>query len=126
MCFATIRFVKSVIEANDKPKTNFPEIAFVGRSNVGKSSMLNCLFKRRKLAKISSTPGKTRLINYYLMDDRVYLVDLPGYGYIKKIDQLSKNWQKLIESYLSQKREFVAIYNFDCYIIFDFFDIHLL
>jgi GTP-binding protein len=110
MCFATIRFVKSVIGLNERPKSNFPEIAFIGRSNVGKSSMLNSLFKRRNLAKTSSTPGKTRLINYYLLDDHIYLVDLPGYGYIKKIDIMSKNWQKVIETYLSHNKNLKIVF----------------
>ena len=74
----------------------------VGRSNVGKSSLLNVLFNRHNLAKTSSTPGKTRLINYFSLDEHIYIVDLPGYGYIKIIDDDSNDWQKMIETYLSK------------------------
>ncbi len=81
-----------------------PEYAFIGRSNVGKSSLINMLCRRKSLAKTSSTPGKTQLINHFLINESWYLVDLPGYGYAKVGKSLSKTWQKFIVDYL-QKRE---------------------
>ncbi|UCD16865.1 MAG: YihA family ribosome biogenesis GTP-binding protein, partial [Candidatus Zixiibacteriota bacterium] len=77
-----------------------PQIAFAGRSNVGKSTLLNKLSGRRKLAKISKTPGKTRRIDFFLVDDRYYLVDLPGYGYVKAGLEARKKWGQLVENYL--------------------------
>ncbi len=80
-----------------------PEIAFAGRSNVGKSSLLNCLLGRKSLARTSSTPGRTQAINYFLINDRVYFVDLPGYGYAKISKQERQRWADLIGDYLSVK-----------------------
>jgi len=102
MDFYNIHFIKSIKRLQDRPSPCFPEIALVGRSNVGKSSLLNVLFNRHNLAKTSSTPGKTRLINYFSLDEHIYIVDLPGYGYIKIIDDNSKDWKKMIETYLSK------------------------
>lgn len=110
MNFTNIYFVKSVAKLSEVPKPHFPEIAFIGRSNVGKSSMINTIFNRRNLAKISSTPGKTRLINYFILDDQLYIVDLPGYGYTKKFDEKSKNWKQLIEAYLSQNERLSNVF----------------
>lgn len=76
------------------------EVAFAGRSNVGKSSLINALFGQKKLAKTSSTPGRTQQLNYFNLDDKLYLVDLPGYGFAKAPKDIVKNWQKLINSYL--------------------------
>lgn len=81
--------------------TQGPQIAMVGRSNVGKSSLINSLCRNSKLARISATPGKTRLINYFRINDGFYLVDLPGYGYAKVSKTEQENWGKLMESYLS-------------------------
>lgn len=89
---------------SDTTKIRFkrlPEIAVAGRSNVGKSSLINCLINRKKLAQTSSTPGKTRVLNYYCINERIYLVDLPGYGYAKVSQQERQFWKKLVESYLS-------------------------
>ena len=102
MDFYNIHFIKSIKKIQDRPSPSLPEIALVGRSNVGKSSLLNVLFNRHNLAKTSSTPGKTRLINYFSLDEHIYIVDLPGYGYIKIIDDDSNDWQKMIETYLSK------------------------
>ena len=104
MRISNIKFVKSVLKIENKPTIEYPEIAFIGRSNVGKSSMINSLFQRRNLAKTSSTPGKTRLINYFLLDEQIYIVDLPGYGYIKRLDDSSESWKNLIETYLGKNK----------------------
>jgi GTP-binding protein len=95
-------FVKSVYSIKDIPKLRLPEVILCGRSNVGKSSFINSLFNRRNLAKISSTPGKTRSINYYLIDDKFYIVDLPGYGYAKTSIKDREYWGKMISEYFSK------------------------
>lgn len=81
---------------------NLPEIPVCGKSNVGKSSFLNTVLKRKKIAKISSTPGKTQLINYFLVNSNFFIVDLPGYGYAKVSKKLQENWQKLLTAYLEE------------------------
>lgn len=94
------KFIKSLTNLKDIPTGDVPEIAFVGKSNVGKSSLLNSLLKSR-LAKTSSTPGRTRLINYFsINDDSLRFVDLPGYGYNKASKQESEKWNEMIGSYL--------------------------
>lgn len=93
-------FITSAVSRNQYPIDNMPEIAFAGRSNVGKSSIINTLTNRRKLAKTSSTPGKTRLINFFLINNSFYLVDLPGYGYAKVSKSEKEGWGKFIETYL--------------------------
>lgn len=95
-----IRFVKSLTSSKDRPEPALAEIAMVGRSNVGKSSLINSLFNRKKLAKTSSTPGKTKLINYFQVEEYLYLVDLPGYGYTKLSREVTKNWENLINGHL--------------------------
>ncbi len=94
-------FIKSVYSAKDVPGRRLPEVILCGRSNVGKSSLINSLFNRKNLAKISSTPGKTRSINYYQIDDKFYLVDLPGYGYAKTSLKERQYWAKIISEYIS-------------------------
>jgi len=98
--FYNSRFIKSATELQDKPQPELPEVAFAGRSNVGKSSLLNRILNRKQLAKISSAPGKTRLINYFLINERFYFVDLPGYGYAKISRQIQQKWQGMLEGYL--------------------------
>lgn len=93
-------FVLSVANLNQLPDGDRVEVAFAGRSNVGKSSLINALFSQKKLAKTSSTPGRTQQLNYFNLDDKLYLVDLPGYGFAKAPKDIVKNWQKLINSYL--------------------------
>lgn len=93
-------FITSAVTPNQYPEDNRVEIAFVGRSNVGKSSLINNLTNRRKLVKVSSTPGKTKLINFFLINNSFYFVDLPGYGYAKVSKQEKLNWSKTIEAYL--------------------------
>ncbi|WP_304130842.1 ribosome biogenesis GTP-binding protein YihA/YsxC [Ignavibacterium album] len=99
--FKEQKFVKSVYSIEDIPKLRLPEIVLCGRSNVGKSSFINSLFNRKDLAKISSTPGKTRSINYYEIDNKFYIVDLPGYGYAKVSVSERKKWAKLILDFFS-------------------------
>ncbi len=99
--FDSQSFIKSVYNLNDIPKLRLPEIILCGRSNVGKSSFINSLFNRKDLAKISSTPGKTRSINYYLIDEKFYIVDLPGYGYAKASIKDREKWGKLVSDYIN-------------------------
>ncbi len=98
-----ISFVKSVYKTANLPDPDLPELAFAGRSNVGKSSLINKLVNRRNLVKVSSRPGKTQALNYFLASDQVYLVDLPGYGYAKVPRKLKNDWQGLISSYLTNR-----------------------
>lgn len=101
----TAEFILSATAPEHFPNTPFPEIAFAGRSNVGKSSLLNKLIRRKNLAHTSSTPGKTRQINFYRVDDRFQFVDLPGYGYAKVSKQERESWRRLIESYLLDREQ---------------------
>ncbi len=94
------KFVTSVFKVEDLPKVDLPEVILCGRSNVGKSSFINSIFNRKDLAKTSATPGKTRSINYYLIDKNFYLVDLPGFGYAKVSLAERKKWAKLITDFL--------------------------
>lgn len=96
-------FVISAVTAEQYPVTDFPEVAFVGRSNVGKSSIINSLLNRKKLVKVSGTPGKTRLINFFLVNDEFMLVDLPGYGYAAVSQTEKKKWGDMIEEYLKNR-----------------------
>ena len=109
MEFPTAEFVISAAGPADLPTTGFPEIAFAGRSNVGKSSLINKLLNRKKLAHTSSTPGKTRQLNYYLIDDRFYIVDLPGYGYVRGGVNLRRQLGRLTEDYLQARQQLVAV-----------------
>lgn len=102
-------FITSAVSPNQYPKDNKIEIAFVGRSNVGKSSLINTLTNRRKLVKVSSTPGKTRLVNFFLINNNFYFVDLPGYGYAKVSKSEKQSWGKVIETYLNQREQLKRI-----------------
>ncbi|MBP9920446.1 ribosome biogenesis GTP-binding protein YihA/YsxC [Proteiniclasticum ruminis] len=93
-------FVTSAVKQNQYPETVHPEVAFVGRSNVGKSTIINALTNRRKLAKVSNTPGRTRLVNFFLINGQAMLVDLPGYGYAKISKSDKAAWGKIIEDYI--------------------------
>ena len=92
------------------PDTEFPEIAFAGKSNVGKSSLINGLMNRRALARTSAKPGKTQTINFYNINKEMYLVDLPGYGYAKVSEQEKAKWGKLIERYLNTSKQLKAVF----------------
>lgn len=99
----TATFVKGVAQWEQLPADGRPEVAVVGRSNVGKSSLLNALLGRKNLAYTSKTPGKTQQFNYFRVDDRFYLVDLPGYGYAKAPKSARKEWAQLQERYLDER-----------------------
>ncbi|WP_457568540.1 ribosome biogenesis GTP-binding protein YihA/YsxC [Desulfurobacterium sp.] len=101
---------RTVFTPEDLPDTPYSEVAFVGRSNVGKSSLLNAIVKNYRLAKVSSSPGKTRSINFYLVNDRFFVVDLPGYGFAKLSAAEQKRWKKLIESYLTDRDKLKGIF----------------
>jgi GTP-binding protein len=100
MQIKTAEFVRSATRRADFPRDLQPQIAFAGRSNVGKSSLLNTLVRRKQLARTSSTPGRTRQINFFLINGALYFVDLPGYGYAKVPKAMRHQWGKLIEDYL--------------------------
>lgn len=106
-------FLKGVVNVAGLPGDALPEVAFAGRSNVGKSSLLNALVGQKALARTSNTPGRTREVNYFLLDDRAYLVDLPGYGYAKASKTEVAGWNRLIQDYLkgraSLRRVFLLI-----------------
>lgn len=104
------KFVKSSANYKDCPETQNPEYAFIGRSNVGKSSLINMLCGRKALAKTSSKPGKTQLINHFLINDNWYLVDLPGYGWSKVSKAAKAKWGEMIEDYLLAKENLSCLF----------------
>jgi GTP-binding protein len=106
MRFTNAEYVGSFFKAGDIPKTGYPEIAFAGRSNVGKSTLINKILNRKKLAQVSKTPGKTRALNYFEIDHKYYFVDLPGFGYAKISKKDRGRWGKLIESYFKTSKKF--------------------
>lgn len=109
MRFKNPVFINSAYSNNDYPQHKFPEIAFSGRSNVGKSSMINKLLNRNKLARTSSQPGRTQSINFFNIDDRFVLVDLPGYGFAKVPRKIKEEWGRLIDDYLYKRTNLVGI-----------------
>ena len=110
MTVKSAEFIKSSARADQCPPPDFPEYAFTGRSNVGKSSLINMLSGKRKLAKTSSTPGKTQLINHFLINNSWYLVDLPGYGYAKTSRTLRKQFSSLIDKYIATRPNLVCLF----------------
>lgn len=98
------KFIKSAIELSDCPELGLPEVGIVGRSNSGKSSIINALARQKKIARVSQTPGKTTLLNFYQMDDRYVLVDMPGYGYASRSHVERDAWTPMIESYLQNRK----------------------
>ena len=92
------------------PSTSMPEIAFAGKSNVGKSSLINALVCRKSLARTSSQPGKTQTINFYNVNEKLYIVDLPGYGYANAPEQVKAQWGKMIEKYLHSSKQLKAVF----------------
>lgn len=110
MVIKEAKFVTSNTRADLCPQTDLPEYAFIGRSNVGKSSLINTLTNRLKLAKTSSFPGKTQLINHFLINDDWYLVDLPGYGWAKVSKESRETWRKMINFYLRNRPNLACVF----------------
>ena len=104
MIIKSAEFVKSTVKPSHYPSEVLPEIAFAGRSNVGKSSLINTLLNRKRLVKTSSTPGRTQLINFFNINNTFSFVDLPGYGYAKVPDSVKKTWGPMVETYLSTRK----------------------
>ena len=109
MIIKSSEFVTSAVKPSQYPEALHPEAAFAGRSNVGKSSLINTLVNRKRLVKTSSTPGRTQLINFFSVNDRLSLVDLPGYGYAKVPASVTRNWGPMIETYLKGRETLKAV-----------------
>ena len=103
-------YLQSAGKVSDLPKDNLPEYAFAGRSNVGKSSLINMICERRKLAITSSKPGRTQAINHFIINRNWYLVDLPGYGFAKVSKSERSKWEKMMKSYLLKRKNLVAVF----------------
>ena len=115
MKVSSARFVKSALKPDDFPRDRLQEIAFIGRSNVGKSRLLNALVNLRGLARISRSPGRTQTINFYLINDHFYFVDLPGYGYAKVPKKVQAGWREMVEGYLRDRQQLkLALLLVDC------------
>lgn len=106
----TAEFVISNTRVDLCPKPEIPEYAFIGRSNVGKSSLINSICNNKKLAKTSSTPGKTQLMNHFMINDEWYLVDLPGYGFTKTPNHLRMKWQNFTRNYLRSRENLMCVF----------------
>ncbi len=102
-------FIKSAVAPDGYPDLGLPEIAVAGRSNVGKSSLINTLVNRRRLAKVSNTPGRTQLLNFFNINEQFVLCDLPGYGYAKVPTAIRRAWGPMVETYLANRRGLVAL-----------------
>ncbi len=109
MKIKTVEFIKSAVQTDHYPEYNFPEIAFAGRSNVGKSSLINTLIQRKNMVKTSSKPGCTQLINFFLVNESLSFVDLPGYGYAKVSKKIRAQWQPMVERYLSHRESLLGL-----------------
>lgn len=105
----SVEFVKSATKPSQYAEPIYKEVAFAGRSNVGKSSLINALVNRRQLVKVSGTPGRTQLINFFNINDELSLVDLPGYGFARVPEPIRRQWGKMIEDYLSQRETLCAV-----------------
>jgi GTP-binding protein len=110
MLIESAKFIKSSPDYRQCPEPSIPEFAFIGRSNVGKSSLINMLTGKKNLAKTSGTPGKTQLINHFLINEIWYLVDLPGYGFAKTSKKNRVIWQKMINNYLLNRTNLVSTF----------------
>lgn len=104
-----VRFVKSAVLPKDFPDLELPEIAIAGRSNVGKSSLINKLVNRRRLARVSNTPGRTQLLNFFVVNEALTICDLPGYGYARVPTAVKASWGKMIETYLLERAPLRAL-----------------
>lgn len=110
MQIRTAQFLRSAPDAKQLPSGHLPEYAFTGRSNVGKSSLINMLTGKKNLARISATPGKTTLINHFLINDSWYLVDLPGYGFAKTSRTERAKWKKMVSDYLLSRKNLMTVF----------------
>jgi GTP-binding protein len=106
----SVTFHRAAYSAGDFPKDRRPQIAMVGRSNVGKSSLINAVLKRKNIARVSQTPGKTQAIQFYLINEKFYLVDLPGYGYAKVPKSVHRSWGDLVRGYLESSEALRLIF----------------
>jgi GTP-binding protein len=113
MDFQKTTFVKTVVRVEDRPRFSLPEIILIGRSNVGKSSLINALTGQKKLAKTSATPGKTRNLNYYMVDHHLYLVDAPGFGYTQYGKQEMQRFAELMQPYFLEAKPKLGLYLMD-------------
>jgi GTP-binding protein len=104
MIIKSAEFVKSAVKTSQYPSAELPEIAFAGRSNVGKSSLINTLVNRKHLVKTSSTPGRTQLLNFFIINKAFFFVDLPGYGYARVPASVKKSWGPMVETYLATRK----------------------
>ncbi len=102
-------FVTGAVSAQQYPKDPYPEVAFIGRSNVGKSSLINSLLNRKKLVKTSATPGKTQMINFFAINNNLMFADLPGYGFAKVPQAVKNKWQNMIEGYLKNRQTLCTV-----------------
>ncbi len=109
MKITSAQFIKSAVWPPQYPPAMMPEIAFVGRSNVGKSSLINTLAGRKNLAKTSNTPGRTQLINFFTINEKMSFVDLPGYGFAKVPQSIKKNWGDMMEAYLRERQSLCLV-----------------
>jgi len=104
------KFLKSSTKVSQCPQNDLPEYAFIGRSNVGKSSLINMITNNKGLAKTSGTPGKTQLINHFIIDDKWYIVDLPGYGFAKISKAIRAKWEVMISNYLTERKSLICTF----------------
>ena len=109
MHITTAEFITSAVKPSQYPPADLPEIAFAGRSNVGKSSLINTLVNRKKLVKTSSTPGRTQLINFFKINHVMYFVDLPGFGYAKVPAAVRKKWGPMVERYIAERSNLLGL-----------------
>lgn len=109
MKITNAKFYKSVYKYEDCPRLQQPEVAFSGRSNVGKSSLINRITRQKKLARTSNTPGRTQCLNYFNIDDKFYLVDLPGYGFANVPQKVKDDWAELIDTYLNYRESLIGV-----------------
>jgi GTP-binding protein len=104
MKITSAKFIQSAVDPSQYPDGLMPEVAFAGRSNVGKSSLINTLINRKRLVRTSAVPGKTRLINFFRINDKLFFVDLPGYGFAKVPVSVRKSWGPMVETYLKERQ----------------------
>ena len=109
LMITSAEYVKSAVKPDGYPSDDLPEVAFAGRSNVGKSSLINCLVQRKKLVKTSRTPGRTQTINFFAVNGAFYFVDLPGYGFAKVPENIRAQWGPMVETYLTRRESLRAV-----------------